>query len=257
MRWPSSNAPSRLSERVENSTDYVATSGNRWQNRGMLTALALALAFQTPDNTLTVEEIHSGWKLMFDGKTTKGWHNFTQKSISDGWQVKDGVLTIVDASKAGDIVSDEQYDWFEMSIDVNIGKGQNSGIMFRVLDSGEAPWHSGPEVQIYDHAQQEGVETTGYLYQLYKPATGVDAAKPAGEWNRIRIVVAPTGCATYVNDTKYYEYKLGSEDFWARVKKSKFNQFPQFAKADKGHIAIQGDHGLVKFRNIKIRPIKP
>lgn len=223
----------------------------------MLTALALALTLQTPvHNTLTPAEAHSGWKLMFDGKTTAGWRNFKSKSISDGWKVEDGALSIVDASKAGDIVSEGTYDWFELSLEANIGKGQNSGIMFRVVDDGEAPWHSGPEIQLYDHARQDGVETTGYLYQLYQPAPGIDAAKPAGEWNQLRIVLSPEKCESYVNGVKYFEFVYGSEDFWARVKKSKFSKFPGFAKAERGHIAIQGDHGLVKFRNIKIRSIK-
>jgi hypothetical protein len=49
---------------------------------------------------------------------------------------------------------------------------------------------------------------------------------------------------------------LGSEDFMTRFKKSKFSAYPDFAKERKGSIAIQGDHGIVAFRNIKIRPIK-
>lgn len=223
----------------------------------MLTALALSLVLQAPaHNTLTPAEVEAGWKLLFDGKTTAGWRNYKAKEISDGWQVKDGTLTIVDSSKAGDIVTTDAYDWFELSIEANLGKGQNSGIMFRVTEDGAAAWHSGPEVQLYDHPRQAGVETTGLLYQLYQPAPDIDAAKPAGEWNQIRIVVSPSKCETYVNGVKYYEYVLGSEDFVARVKKSKFSRFPQFAKAEKGLIAIQGDHGLVAFRNIKIRTIK-
>jgi hypothetical protein len=55
---------------------------------------------------------------------------------------------------------------------------------------------------------------------------------------------------------KYYEYVYGSEDFWARVAKSKFSAYPYFAKAPSGMIALQGDHGVVSFRNIKIRRIK-
>jgi len=49
---------------------------------------------------------------------------------------------------------------------------------------------------------------------------------------------------------------LGSDDFWARVKKSKFASMPKFAKLKTGTIGLQGDHGLVQFKNIKLRPIK-
>lgn len=223
----------------------------------MLTALALSLVLQTPaHNTLTAEEKARGWQLLFDGQTTKGWRNFKSDKISDGWQVKDGTLTIADSSKAGDIITEGQYDWFELSIEANLGKGQNSGIMFRVMDRGEAPWQSGPEVQLYDYRRSGNAQVTGDLYELYKPAPDVDAAKPAGEWNHLRIIVAPNKCETYVNGVKYYEYVYGSEEFWDRVKKSKFSRFPDFAKAAKGHIGIQGDHGQVSFRNIKVRPIE-
>jgi hypothetical protein len=219
----------------------------------MVAALAAVLAFQT-QNTLTPAEEKAGWRLLFDGKSTAGWHNFKSPTIRPGWQVKDGTLTIVDPDNAGDIVTADKYDWFELTLDVKLGKGQNSGIMFHVADTGDETWHSGPEVQIYDHKAEPGVQITGYLYELY--ASPVDASKPAGEWNHMRIVVAPKKCETDVNGVKYYEYVLNSPDYWARVAKSKFAAFPEFSKLEKGSIAIQGDHGEVAFRNIKIRPIK-
>lgn len=219
----------------------------------MLTALAVALVFQTP-NTLTSAEKRAGWQLLFDGKSTKGWHNFGKKGVGPGWTIVDGVLTSTDPEHAGDIVTDKKFEWFELKLDFNIGPGQNSGIMFRVADSGKAPWHSGPEVQIYDHKADGKTQITGYLYELYK--SPVDAAKPAGDWNTMRIVVSRDECTTHVNGVKYYDYNLGSPDFWARVKKSKFSEFPGFAKTKKGSIGIQGDHGVVSFRNIKIRPLR-
>jgi len=219
----------------------------------MLTVLAAAVLLQTP-NTLTPVEKNSGWKLLFDGKSTKGWHNFKGKGVSDGWAVKDGTLTIVDAGKAGDIVSDEKYQWFELSLDFNIGKGQNSGVMFHVADDGEAIWHSGPEVQIYDDGGSQGAEKTGWLYQLYQ--SKVDATNPPGQWNTMRILISKDKCQTDINGVKYYDFVLNSEDFKQRVAKSKFSEFPKFGTVGKGRIGIQGDHGNVSFRNIKIRPIE-
>jgi hypothetical protein len=58
-----------------------------------------------------------------------------------------------------------------------------------------------------------------------------------------------------INGVKYFEYVLGSDDFNARVAKSKFSTMPFFARAASGFIALQGDHGSVSFRNIKIRPL--
>jgi hypothetical protein len=76
-----------------------------------------------------------------------------------------------------------------------------------------------------------------------------------GQWNRIRLVITPEKCEHYVNGVKYFDYVLGSEDFNARVAKSKFGRMRGFAKAGSGYLALQGDHGQVSFRNIKIRPI--
>ena len=58
-----------------------------------------------------------------------------------------------------------------------------------------------------------------------------------------------------INGVKYFEYVLHSDDFNARVAKSKFARMPNFAKSDSGYIALQGDHGSVSFRNIKLRPL--
>ena len=219
----------------------------------MLAALAVTLLFQ-PDNTLTPREMRSGWRLLFDGQTTKGWHSFKEQGIRPGWTVKDGVLAITDASNAGDIVTDEKFDWFELTLDWNVGRGQNSGVMLHVADDSETIWTSGPEVQIYDDNGEPGAQKNGFLYELYD--SKVDSTKPAGQWNHFRILVTPKKCETDVNGVKYYEWVWGSDDFWARVAKSKFAQYPGFAKLTKGTIGLQGDHGLVQFRNIKIRSIK-
>ena len=59
-----------------------------------------------------------------------------------------------------------------------------------------------------------------------------------------------------INGVKYFEYVLGSKDFNERVAKSKFGKMPLFAKSPSGFIALQGDHGQVSFRNVKVRAIK-
>ena len=83
----------------------------------------------------------------------------------------------------------------------------------------------------------------------------LDSTKPAGEWNHMRIVISPKHCVHEVNGVKYVEYVLGSDDFNERVAKSKFGKMPGFAKAESGWLALQGDHGLVAFRNVKIRAL--
>lgn len=218
----------------------------------MIHALIALIAFQEP-NTLTQAEVGQGWKLLFDGKSTNGWRNFKAKTVASGWVVKDGALVCAEPENAGDIVTEEQFKWFDLTLEYNLSKGGNSGVMYHVTEQGATTWQTGPEIQLYDHPAQEGVEISGYLYQLY--GSKVDASKPAGEWNKLRILISPGQCLTEVNGVKYHEYVLGSEDFKTRVAKSKFSRYPHFGTSGKGSIALQGDHGVVSFRNVKIRPI--
>ncbi len=214
-------------------------------------------------NTLTPAEKAAGWKLLFNGKDFTGWHNFKREGVEPGWKIENGALVCADPHHAGDIVTTGRYKWFELRLEYNISKGGNSGIMYHVTDRGSAVWATGPEFQLEDNARAADPIRCGWLYALYRPlidpSTGktLDATKPAGQWNQIRLIVTPEKCEHYVNGVKYFEYVLNSPDFKARVAKSKFSRMPGFAKSDIGYIALQGDHGRVEFRNIMIRPIEP
>jgi len=218
-------------------------------------------AADVPVNTLTAAEKAAGWQLLFDGTDFAGWHNFKQEDVRPGWQVKNGMLICADPHNAGDIVTSNTFSWFELELDYNISEAGNSGIMFHVTDDGDRVWATGPEFQFEDNQKATDKIRCGWLYQLYQPPidpkTGatLDATKPVGEWNHVRLVISPDKCEHYINGVKYFEYVLGSDDFNARVAKSKFSRMPFFAKSNSGYIALQGDHGQISFRNIKIHPL--
>jgi hypothetical protein len=224
--------------------------------------LALPAVAQDGNNTLTDTEKAEGWQLLFNGTDASGWHNFKRDGLRPGWTVKDGTLVCVDPHNAGDIVTSNQFDWFELQLDYNISHAGNSGIMYHVTDKGGAIWATGPEFQLEDNTAAADPVRCGWLYALYQPpidpATGktLDATKPVGEWNHVRLLITPKKCEHDINGVKYFDYVLHSEDFDNRVAKSKFGSMPNFARSDIGYIGLQGDHGSVAFRNIKIRPIK-
>jgi len=214
-------------------------------------------------NELTAREKRDGWKLLFDGKTTAGWRNFKKQDISQGWQVHDGALCRVD-STAGDIVTTDEYDNFELQLDYKVPEHANSGILYRVSEDRGATWATGPEFQILDNTDPHGdPQRSGWCYGLYQspmdPKTGkpLDATKPVGEWNHIRLVCNGPHVEHWMNGKKYCEYEIGSEDWNNRVEHSKFGKMPGFAKNTKGYISLQGDHGNVCYANIKLRPLKP
>ncbi|UCG56490.1 MAG: DUF1080 domain-containing protein [Phycisphaerales bacterium] len=220
------------------------------------------IAADAEPNTLTDEERAAGWKLLFNGSNLDGWHNFRRNDVRPGWQVRNGALICADPHNAGDLCTNDQYDWFELQIDYSISEAGNSGIMYHVTDKGRATWATGPEFQLEDNEKASDPVRCGWLYALYKPPidpkTGktLDATKPVGQWNHIRLLITPDKCEHEINGVKYFDYVLGSDDFKQRVAKSKFGKMPLFAKSNVGYIALQGDHGQVSFRNIKIRPVR-
>lgn len=221
-----------------------------------------AAAEANEPNTLSEAEKEAGWRLLFDGRTTDGWRNYRKDTISDGWKIEDGALVRAERG-AGDIITDEQFDNFELSIEFKISPEGNSGIMFRVTEDGGAPWHSGPEIQVQDNVHGHDPQKAGWLYQLYRPAddpaTGqpADATRPVGEWNHVQLRVTEAGCEINVNGYRYAQFNIGSPDWNRRVAASKFAQFEQFGKAARGHICLQ-DHGdEVAYRSIKIRELPP
>ncbi len=226
---------------------------------------------EVPLNGLTAAEERGGWKLLFDGKSTKAWRNYKSETISDAWAVEDGALTL--KRRGGrDIITTEQFKYFELAIEYRISKGGNSGIMFHVTEEESTPWRTGPEVQIQDNVSGRDPQKSGWLYQLYKPVKPSwlpkyenqvgfkspdtpDATRPAGEWNHVYLRISPAQSEVCLNGVSYYKFKKGSDDWNQRVAKSKFSKFPKFGKSTKGHICLQ-DHGnLVSFRNIKIREL--
>ena len=118
-----------------------------------MTTLGATAAGDAKINKLSRKEKSGGWQLLFDGKDFNGWHNFKNEGVRPGWQVKDGTLVCVDPHNAGDIVTADKYDWFELQLDYNISEAGNSGIMFHVTDEGDAAWATGPEFQLEDNVK--------------------------------------------------------------------------------------------------------
>lgn len=212
-------------------------------------------------NRLSRREKAAGWKLLFDGKTTNGWRNFKKTDISSGWQVVDGALCRM-GNDAGDIVTVDEYDNFELQLHYKVPAHANSGLMYRVSEDKATTWWTGPEIQILDNTDPNGdPQRAGWLYALYqspldrKTGKPVDATKPVGHWNHIRLVCNGPKVEQYLNGVKYAEYEIGSPEWNQRLAASKFSKMDGFGRNARGRIALQGDHGNVCFTNIKVRPL--
>lgn len=203
-------------------------------------------------NTLADRERAGGWRLLFDGRTTNGWRGYRRQTMPDGWQPVEGALTRV--GQGGDIVTVDQFSDFELQLEWNIAPGGNSGVFFRATEEEDEVWKTAPEVQVLDNPAYKDLtpETSaGSNYGLHAPSK--DVSKPAGQWNHLRLIVHGNHVEHWLNGVKIVEYEIGSADWEKRVQASKFNEYPRYGRARRGHIALQ-DHGdRVAYRNIKIQ----
>src|SRR5215216_5576177 len=93
---------------------------------------ALSAVSLSAQNTLTAEERRDGFVSLFDGTSTKGWHQLPlQNDANPGpWLAKDGVLTYEPGESW--LASNEQYADFVLRLDYRTtGPTTDSGIFLR------------------------------------------------------------------------------------------------------------------------------
>jgi hypothetical protein len=197
---------------------------------------------------------------IFDGKTLAGWRSYQHKPV-DSWQASDGMLFNKGNKdpdvKHADLITEKEYENFELSLDWKIAPGSNSGVLYMVTEEFTASYHSGPEYQLIDDTGYPGKledwQKTGANYAMDVPM--INATRPAGEWNRTVIKVNKGHVEHWLNGKKVVEYELWS-DAWKQHKLSgKWKDTPGYGLAKKGHIALQDHGGEVWFKNITIREL--
>ncbi len=234
-------------------------------------------AIRTPDrgdtpqynyivNTLSARERAGSWTLLWDGKSSAGWRGAKLTTFpTQGWEMKDGALSVLqtegrESAAGGDIVTVDEYENFELTLEYRLTPGANSGVKYFVnteLNTG-AGSAIGNEFQLLDDALHpdaklgvNGNRTNGGLYDLIPPRNV--RFNGIGEWNRARIIVRGNHVEHWLNGFKTVEYERGTQEWRALVDHSKYVIWPNFGDAKKGHILLQ-DHGnSVSFRSIKIR----
>jgi hypothetical protein len=220
-------------------------------------------------NDLDSEEKAQGWRLLWDGRSTKGWRGADSTAFpAKGWSTTNGELAVVAKGGGGDIMTEEEFGAFELQMEFKVSAGANSGI-FYYLTAPHDPASNAPlglEYQILDDERHpdarlgiDGNRTLASLYDVYPRGpvrTNVGIKPVVGAWQHARIVARADGSVEHwLNGTKVLEYNRKSDDFRAHVAASKFKATRAFGAADKGRILLQ-DHGdAVAYRSIKIRPL--
>lgn len=225
----------------------------------MLKARLAATAFVVTAALLpaSAQSKNAGWRALFDGTSLDAWRGYSNAPIPSGWRIDGGAL--VKDKPVADIVSKDEFGDFELELEWKIGDAGNGGIFYRGTEEYEHIYWSAPEYQLLDdiHGADNKTRLTcaGAAYALYPSPAG--HLKPVGKWNLARIVARGPHVEHWLNGAKLVEYELWSPDWEARVKASKFKDWPNYGRAKRGHIALQGDHaGTLAFRNIRIREVQ-
>ncbi|MEI7807179.1 MAG: family 16 glycoside hydrolase [Verrucomicrobiota bacterium] len=244
---------------LENLTANIAT----W--RRIKGELADQSPSAPPQNTLSAKETASGWKLLFDGKTTDGWRGFQKAAFPDkGWVVENGCLKCL-GQKGGDIVTTSTFTNFEVSWEWRLSFRANSGLKYFVDEK-----RADAAGKIYSTAIAHEYQTiddknfiaeplnekklTGAWYDVVPPKNA--KPRPLGEFNQSRLVVRGNKVEHRLNGKRVVNYKTDGAESASKIANSKFKDVPGFADKIPTPILLQDHNTVVWFRNIKLRELK-
>ena len=198
------------------------------------------------------------WTMLFNGTKVEGLRGYKMDSFPwESWAIKDGNLKTVPGKHGVDIISKDTFEDFELELEWRLQSGGNSGIFYFATEEGDYIWQSAPEMQVLDNEVHQDrlrkVTSAGALYDLIAPSKEV--VNPIGEFNRVKIISKNKQIEHWLNGEKIVDYQIGSETIRDLISKSKFKDMPLFFKSSLGHIGLQGDHGEVWYRNIRIRKL--
>lgn len=197
----------------------------------------------------------AGFTPLLEGDAQETWKTYGKEGWPEDWKLENGVLHR--HAGGGDLMTKKEYGDFDLRFAWKVAPGGNSGVMYRASESKEPAYVTGPEYQLLDNAKhadgKSPLTSTGSLYALYAPSEEV--MKPAGEWNRSRIVVNGKHVQHFLNGKKIVDVEVGSDDWNKKLAASKFATWGKYGKNDRGHVVLQ-DHGdKVWYRNMRIKEL--
>ena len=213
-----------------------------------------------------IEVLQNEWQVLFDGTSFDGWHEYGREGVSKNWKLEDGAMVFYPPKKRNgesyNLVSENEYTDFVLSIEWRISEAGNSGIFWGVKELPELkkPYETGPEIQVLDNDKHpDGKNGTshqaGALYDMVSPSE--DVTKPIGEWNLCEITInhKTNMGIVLLNNVEVVNFSVNNPEWGEMVSQSKFADWEHFAKYTTGKIGVQAHGDIVAFRNIKIKEL--
>jgi hypothetical protein len=208
-------------------------------NKNAILTCALCLLFQHLSRA-------DDWKPLLKGDTLEGLQIVNGEPNS--WTVKDGVLS-TGGKGGGWILTDKEYSNFELELEFKVSKEGNSGVYLRV-PKGADPDAKAMEVQILDDAAPRYANLKPYQYagSLYwTVGANPRVSKPAGEWQKMHIVLDGSKLKVTLNGTQVVDTNLKNH-------KDLYAAHPGLERTT-GLIGLQNETPPVEFRNIRVREL--
>jgi type 1 glutamine amidotransferase len=187
---------------------------------------------------LSREEKKDGFKLLFTGKDLNGW-KLRNAEGEKSWSAQNGMLvnTVKEGKHGSDLVSEEKFKDFVIRYDYMVPSNSNSGLYLR----------GRYEIQIAEDMARKKAAPGGNG-GIYNTAAGTEfVSRPAGQWQTAQATIRGNKISVILNGVKIHD----------EVETSKATGGELDQKLDEpGPIMLQGDHGAVAFRNIRIKPLK-
>ena len=177
----------------------------------------------------------AGFVPLFNGKDTSGWH-LRRKDGHNSWSIDGGVLknTVNKGEHGTDLVTDKKFWNFTVRYDYMVPDGSNSGFYLRGRH----------EIQILGDYKggKPAKGGNGAIYNFREPSEF--ASKPGGEWQTVEATIVGNKITVILNGKKIHDA--------VECDKPTGSQLDNDVK-EPGSLFLQGDHGTVWFRNIRIK----
>jgi hypothetical protein len=173
---------------------------------------------------------------LFNGRNLSGWRVRAEGKPKKGWKVARGIL--VNTPPSSDLISEQEFEDFKLSVEFNLPQKSNSGVYLR----------GRYEVQIengQDSSDSPERHRMGEVYGFLKRTS--DPSKKPGQWQTYDITLVGRKVTVTLNG----QVIIDNEEI-PGITGGALNSNEGTA----GPIFLQGDHGKVSFRKIVITPAK-